>query len=175
MERVALKSTGLRILDSNVFTPISCGWIHMCWQRTTSETVILVYTTLIYFYPHGGFCSTEMTSAPFSISILNHLYGAGSRNNLHLKKCALHRAASLMAIGPVQNRHLTFSLTRTWWPFFSKTFKCGICPTSQMRRLIPLRWFYLALFLHGKPTCIYHWWWLKCWNLSSTRTQPTVN
>lgn len=46
-----------------LFTPISCGRAHLCWQRTRWDIAIrsepLRFT---YFYPRRGFCGAEMTS-----------------------------------------------------------------------------------------------------------------
>lgn len=48
---------------STLFTPIFCGWAHLCWQRTRWEVVIWsVPLRFNYFYPHCAFCGAEMTS-----------------------------------------------------------------------------------------------------------------
>lgn len=46
---------------STLFTPISCGWAHLCWQRTRWEIVIQsVPLRFNYFYPQCGFCMTSL-------------------------------------------------------------------------------------------------------------------
>lgn len=48
---------------STLFTSVSCGRAHLCWQRTGWEDVIpSVPLTFNYFYPHCGLGSAGMTS-----------------------------------------------------------------------------------------------------------------
>lgn len=48
---------------STLFTPISCGWAHLCWQRTRWEIVICsILLRFNYFYPCCEFFGAGMTS-----------------------------------------------------------------------------------------------------------------
>lgn len=50
-------------VPSTLFTPVSCGRAHLCWQRTRWWDVIQsVPLRFNYFYPHCGLCGAGMTS-----------------------------------------------------------------------------------------------------------------
>lgn len=54
---------GICHVRSTLFSPISCGRAHLCWQRTRWEDVIQsVLLRFNYFYPRFGFCGAGMTS-----------------------------------------------------------------------------------------------------------------
>lgn len=114
---------------STLFTPISRGWAHLCWQRTRWEIVIRsVLLRFNYFYPRCEFSGAGMTSLlHFHVESFIHRR-AGGWPPPKFVPCThqLHNHCSCwLSPRQIWNETIWTGVRMcTRWHFLKETFKC---------------------------------------------------